>query len=177
MTRTFAFAAVAIVAALALGAQAPMSQSRLIGYQVSFQITQSPKSMAPATDDQLTIIFATRSVEGPRPPRPFFGEDIVQEFSFSGMDFVNNQLRFTRRVNDRSFLDARYIRVVNYGGDGWDGEQISVSVDGQDLIRNVRMAPRIGDAAKGFQKFNPRDWSGRSYWEAELSQIRRYSAK
>src|SRR5438874_1442507 len=138
------------------GGQAPMVQSRLIGYQVAFQFTQSPRQTAlrrpiarvddePATDDQITVIFANRSVEGPRPPRPFFGEDIVQEFSFSGMDFVNNQLRFTRRVNDRSFLDARYIRVVNYGGDGWDGEQISVSVDGQDLIRNVRMAPRIGD--------------------------------
>ena len=122
------------------------------------------------------IVFANRSVEGPRPPRPFFGEDIVQEFSFSGADFVGNQLRFTRRVNDKSFLDARYIRVVNYGEDGWDGESITMTVDGQEILRNVRMSPRIGaEPAKGIQKFNPREWSSRTYWEADLSQFRKYS--
>ena len=67
------------------GGQAPMVQSRLIGYQVAFQFTQSPRQTAlrrpiarvddePATDDQITVIFANRSVEGPRPPRPFFGD-------------------------------------------------------------------------------------------------------
>ncbi len=123
----------------------------------------------------MTIIFANRSVEGPRAPRPFFGEDIVQEFSFSGMEFVNNQLRFTRRVSDKSFLDARYIRVVNHGSNSWDGEQISLTVDGQDILRNVRMAPRLGvPASKGFQKFNPQEWASRSYWEAELPKFRAY---
>ncbi len=178
MTWTRSIAGVAVVATLGLAPQAPMSQSRLLGYQVTFQLTQNPKAVAPATDDQLTIIFSNRSVEGPRPPKPFFGDDIVQEFSFSGTDFVVNQLRFTRRVNDKSFLDARYVRVVNYGDDGWAGEQISLTVDGQDILRNVRMSPRIGgDPSKGFQKFNPKDWSGRSYWEAELAQFRKYSAK
>src|SRR5438874_2084345 len=132
MTRTRIIVGAAIVAALGLAPQAPMSQSRLLGYQVTFQLTQNPRATAPATDDQLTIVFANRSVEGPRPPKPFFGDDIVQEFSFSGTDFVANQLRFTRRVSDKAFLDARYIRVVNYGGDGWAGDQISLTVDGQD---------------------------------------------
>ena len=136
MTWTRTIAAVAIVAAVALAAQAlemldigrveagqSMSQSRLIGYQVTFQISQNPRTAG--TTDQLTIVFANRSVEGPRVPRPFFGDDIVQEFSFSGVDFVNSQLRFTRRVSDKSFLEARYIRVVNYGSNSWDGEQIA----------------------------------------------------
>jgi hypothetical protein len=178
MNWTRTIAAIALVATLGLAPQAPMSQSRLLGYQVTFQITQNPTAFATASDDQLTIVFSNRSVEGPRPPKPFFGDDIVQEFSFSGTDFTANQLRFTRRVNDKSFLDARYIRVVNYGNDGWAGQQISLTVDGQDVLRNVAMAPRLGgDPTKGFQKFNPRDWSGRSYWEAELARFRRFSAR
>ena len=190
MTRTRTIAGVAIVAALTLtagalamldigGAEAgqSMSQSGLIGYQVVFQMTQDPKSIGAATSDQLTIIFANRSVEGATAPRPLFGDDIVQEFSFSGQDFVNNQLRFTRRVNDKSFLNARYIRVINHGAGGWNGDTISLTVDGQEILRNVRMAPRIPSPSKGFQNFNRRDWRIRSYWEAELSQFRGRYAK
>ena len=178
MTRAIAGAAIIAVLGLGLGAQAPMNQQyRLLGYQVVFQISQSPKSLTPGTNDQLTIIFASRSAEDPRAPRPLFGEDIVQEFSFSGMDFVQNQLRFTRRVTDKAFLQARYIRVVNHGTDGWDGDQISLAVDGQEVFRNVRMSPHLGDASKGFQKFNPRDWRDRSYWEAELDKLRRAPSK
>lgn len=186
MTRTVTFASVAILVALGLTAdslgsfaagrgearQLPLSQSyRSIGYQVTFVITQTSAPSA-STTDQLTIIFANRSIEGQRPPKPFFGEDIVQEFSFSGVDFVNNQLRFTRRVNDKSFLDARYIRVINYGVDGWGGDQISLTVDGQEILRSVRMTTR-GDASKGLQNCNPRNWSGRSYWEADLARYRK----
>jgi hypothetical protein len=146
-----------------------------LGYQVAFQLTQSSKTLAPTSDDQLTIVFANRSAESARPPRPFFGDDIVQEFSVSGVDFTGNQLRFTRRVGDKSFLDARFIRIVNYGSDGWDGETISLTVDGQEILRNVPLQPRRGgDPSKGIQKFNPREWAARSYWEAELSRFRKY---
>jgi hypothetical protein len=185
MTRTRALAGAGCVAALALTATAfdtvalgrPGSGQAALQYRpvysVTFQVTQSAKTVGPTTDDQLTILFSNRSAEGPAPPRPFFGEDIVQEFSFSGVDFVGNQLRFTRRVSDKSFLDARYIRVVNYGSDGWEGDRISLVVDGQDILRNVQMT-RIGPgAARGMQKFNPREWGSRSYWEGELGQYRR----
>jgi hypothetical protein len=158
------------------GGQAPSVQSRLIGYQVAFQFTQDARQVAPATVDQITVIFANRSVEGTRPPRPFFGDDIVQEFSFSGMDFEGNQLRFSRRLRDRSFLDARYIRVINYGADGWQADKIWLTVDGEEILRGVTMTPRAGtEPSKGLQKFNPRDWSGRTYWEAELAQFRKAS--
>ena len=177
MNATRAFASLAIVL-LALGRaetgpKAPMSQYyRAIGYQVTFLITQNPKVLGATTTDQITILFANRSA-GERPTRPFFGDDIVQEFSFSGTDFVNNQLRFTRRVNDKSFVNAPYIRVINYGGDGWEGEQISLTVDGQEILRSVRMQPRLGgQPSTGIQNFNPRNWATRSYWEAELSKYR-----
>jgi hypothetical protein len=186
MTRAQATAGMALVALLAAvenhfrvsavppaGGQPPTSQLRLTGYQVTFRLTQNAKQIAPATNDQITIVFSSRSVEGPRPPRPLFGDDIVQEFSFSGMDFANGQLRFSRRVRDKSFLGARYIRVVNHGSDGWQGDRIWLTVDGEEILPGVSMTPRAGsDPGKGIQKFNPRDWRGRTYWEAELAQFR-----
>jgi hypothetical protein len=156
--------------------QAPMIQARLTGYQVTFQFTQDPRQTAPATNDQITVLFANRSAEGPRPMRPLFGDDIVQEFSFSGMDFEGNQLRFTRRVRDKSFLSARYIRVVNHGNDGWQGDKISLTVDGEEILNAVSMTRGGAEPSKGFQKFNPRDWSGRTYWEAELGRFRKSRA-
>lgn len=179
-TRIAAGVVVALAAGLATSAgrlaEVGPAHAMPLGYTVTFQLTQSQKSIGPSTSDQVMIVFSNRSVEGARPPRPFFGEDIVQEFSFSGTDFVGNQLRFTRRVNDKSFLDARYIRVVNYGEDGWDGEAITMTVDGQEILRNVRLSPRIGgEPTKGIKNFNPKDWSSRTYWEADLSQFRKYS--
>jgi hypothetical protein len=143
-------------------------------YLVTFQFSQNNKEAAPGTEDQLTVIFSSRSVEGPTPPRPFFGEDIMQEFSFSGSDIVGGSLRFARRVREKSFVEARYIRVVNYGQRGWAGDKIWLAVDGEEILNGVPMSPRRGAAAaKGFQNFNPRNWSQRTYWEAELQQYRR----
>jgi hypothetical protein len=161
--------------ASAAGAQ--MAQARLYGYQVTFQFTQIRKVNGHDTDDQITVLFANRSVEGPRAPRPLFGDDIVQEFSFSGQDFDKDLLRFTRRVRDKSFLDARYIRVVNHGSDGWEGDRISLTVDGEEIFDNFPMSPRQGPpSARGFMKFNPKGWASRSYWEEELQRHRRLPA-
>jgi len=158
-----------------VGAQS-MVQSALPGYQVVFQFSQDSKVAARASRDQITVIFSNRSVEGPRPPRPFFGEDILQEFSFSGYDVENNQVRFTRRVRDKSFLDARYIRVVNHGANGWEGDKIWLTVDGEEIFRGLPMFPRVGpQATKGIQNFNPRTWPARSYWETALPPYRKTS--
>ncbi len=142
-------------------------------YSVLFEFTQSEKELGGSTTDQLTVIFSNRSVEGPRAPVPLFGDDILQEFSFSGRNFVNNQLRFTRRVRDTSFVTARYIRVVNHGDDGWAGDTISLTVDGKPVLRNEPMWPRRG-AGKGgrggIEKFNAREWDARSYWEYDQQQ-------
>ena len=144
------------------------------GYQVAFQFTQNSKAMAHNTNDQITVVFSNRSAEARIAPRPLFGDDVVQEFSFSGQDFEKDQLRFTRRVRDKSFLEARYIRVVNHGSDGWEGERISLTVDGEQIFNNFQMSPRKGSpSSKGFQEFNPAHWAARSYWEEELQGHRR----
>jgi hypothetical protein len=148
------------------------SQRYVADYQVLFEFTEEAGG---STEDQLTVVFSNRSVEGAAPPTPFFGEDILQEFSFSGSNIVRNQLRFSRRVRDKSFIDARYIRVINHGQDGWAGDKISLTVDGEAILRGVGMWPRrkAGGPGRGaIEKFNPREWPLRSYWEAELQQYR-----
>jgi hypothetical protein len=70
-------------------------------------------------------------------------------------------------------VDATYIRVVNHGNDGWAGDRISITVDGEEVLSNVPMRPRRGaDVSKGFQKFNARNWAQRTFWEAELRPLR-----
>jgi len=145
---------------------------RVADYQVTFEFSQDATGFS-SSPNQITILFANRSVEGPTPPKPFFGDDIVQEFSFSARDVVKGQIRFTRRVADKSFLDARYIRVVNYGGEGWGGDTISLTVDGEDIFKREKMQPRKGATpGRAFQDFNPKNWPTRSYWEAELRRFR-----
>jgi hypothetical protein len=81
------------------------------------------------------------------------------------------------RVRDKSFLGARYIRVVDHGGGGWNPDRISLTVDGEDILKDVPMSKRTGYQgtgvqASGIQNFNRKNWRTRSYWEAELAQIR-----
>jgi hypothetical protein len=147
------------------------------GSLVQFELTQSDKELGGSSNDQITVIFANRSVEGARPPVPFFSEDVVQEFSFSATNVTNGRVRFARRVRDKSFLETRFIRVVNHGSDGWAGDTISLTVDGEEILRAVSMWPRRGAIAAqktrgGIEKFNPREWGARSYWEAELKPYR-----
>ena len=68
--------------------------------------------------------------------------------------------------------------MVNHGTDGWQGDRIWLTVDGEEILPGVTMTPRAGaEPSKGMQKFNPRDWSGRVYWEAELAQFRKARAQ
>jgi hypothetical protein len=148
-------------------------------YQVLFEFTQT--DLGVSSVDQISVIFSNRSVEGPKAPPLIFGEDIVQEFSFSALDFSKGSLRFSRRVRDKSFVDARYIRVVNHGTNGWMGDKISLTVDGEVIMRGVAMFPRRtskGETGRGgIGNFNPREWNDRSYWEKELQPYRSASRK
>jgi hypothetical protein len=156
-----------------------LSRRPVADYQVLFAFTQDAKKPNGSSDDQITVIFSNRSVEGPTAPVPLFGEDILQEFSFSAEDFAaTNSLRFSRRVRDKTFVEARYIRVVNHGSDGWAGQKISLTVDGEPVLSAVGMYPLRGNSpgqnAPGMiERFNPREWRSRAYWEAELQQYRR----
>ena len=163
------------VAVSATGDGALQSYARPAGFLVSFRITQG----ANGTNDQLTVIFSTRTAEGTAPPRPFFDVDILEEFSFSGRDFQKSkdqktaELQFTRRVRDKSFIDAAYIRVVNYATDSWSGDRIWLTVDGEQILNGVQMSPRIGGpSTEPFTFFNPENWRRRNYWEASLPRLR-----
>jgi hypothetical protein len=153
---------VAGAALVSVSAQAPIQ--RILGeYVVAFEFEQRDPTV-----DQITIVFSNRAVNRATPPRPVFGDDILQEFSFSGRDFPSGPVRFSRRVRDRSFADARYIRVVNHGVDRWEPVSISLSVDGARILNRVPI--RIGQGA-GIAYWNRSQWSRVSFWEAELSRL------
>lgn len=154
---------------------APQGQAAFtrLGYLVSFRFVQNSKLPAHGTNDRITVIFSSRTVEGTQPPRPFFDVDILQEFSFSGFDFLKDELQFTRRVRDRSFVDAAYIRVVNYGEDSWSGERMWLTVDGEQILNGVSITPRTpGASTAPFTNFNPENWRKRNYWEGPLQRLR-----
>jgi hypothetical protein len=141
--------------------------------RVTFRITQAAR-FASQSEDQITIFFSDKSWEGTAPPYPLFGEDVMQEFSFSAIDVdPKRPLTFTRVVHDVTFLDARYIRVVNHGSEGWDGGMLAMSIDGRVIFDKVAMQPRKGDPAKGLQDWNRKKWDNRTYWEADLQEISR----
>ena len=143
------------------------------GSRLTFRITQATKS-ASKSEDQITILFSDRPWLGTAAPYPLFGEDVLQEFSFSAIDLdAQRPLTFTRVVMDPSFLDARFIRVVNHGSEVWDGGTLSITLGRRVILDKVALQPRQGDPAKGLQDWNRKKWGNRTYWEAELQQIRR----
>jgi hypothetical protein len=135
-----------------------------------FLVTFEFEQQAPTTD-QITILFTNAPVNLKVAPNPVFGADIVQEFSFSGRNFPSGRVTFSRRVRDRGFLDCRYIRVVNHGTNRWFPTTISLSIDGQRVLNNVSMYPRIGNDPKGgIERWNP-DWNP-VFWQGELQRFR-----
>jgi hypothetical protein len=140
-----------------------MAQRALTGSLIVFEFAQTD-----ATKDQITIIFSNTPIDLRRPPRPVFGADIVEEFTFSGRDYQKGTVNFSRRVRDKSFLDSRYIRVVNHGTNPWSPSTISVTIDGQRLLDNVSMFPRKGrDPRGGLVRWNADDWDP-VFWESEF---------
>jgi hypothetical protein len=130
-------------------------------------------SSAGGSSDLILIIFSHQSADAPVSPVPLFGEDILAEFAFSARDVPPGQtLTIRRRVKDLSFLDARFIRVVNPGSNGWAGEKLSLRVAGKTLL-DVSLYPRKGAQPKGgIEKFNGLDWKARNFWEADLQRLR-----
>lgn len=142
---------------------------RRLDYLVTFEFQQTN-----TTKDQVTILFSNSSIDPKRIPSQVFGDDIVAEFSFSGRDFQKGPVRFSRRVRDKSFLDCRYVRVVNHGTNRWFPTTISLTVDGQTYIPKVSMTNRKGGpTTAGIERWNRDDWGrGPVYWEGELQRYR-----
>ena len=165
-----------LLLALACAAAASVdstAQSRVL--KVVFEIQTSSADIGGATDDQITILFCNQSSDQQRtPPRPIFNEDIVAEFSFSGREArPGATFTFGRLVSNPAFLNARFIRVVNHGVDGWAGSTLSITVDGQRLLDRVSLYPRKGASSRdGIQKYNPVHWYERVYWEGEVQKLR-----
>ena len=177
-----ALTAIFALAVAAGGAAVDQFSSGASGTEVLFEISTSPDKLGGATDDQLTILFSNVSAEQQRtPPRPFFGDDIVAEFSFSGRDArPGSTATFRRFAKDTSFLSARYVRLVNHGLDSWAGDSISLSIAGRRVLYRQSLYPRKGAQPNGgIEKFNPLQWYERVYWEADFQKIRsdRASAK
>jgi hypothetical protein len=146
------------------------------GSKLTFRISEG-SSFASDSDDQITIIFSDRTWSGTAPPYPLFGDDILAEFSFSAVDVTSTRsLSFNRIVRDMSFLDARYIRVVNHGGEGWGGGTLLILLDGKRIIGPVKLEP-VSGPARGMQNWNRKKWPARTYWERDLQLLRHDKAK
>ena len=151
-------------------------------FTLDFQVTQGSDCPGPNSNDQITILFSNQTTEAAL-PRIVLGEDILQEFSFSARDLTiapsrgqsapasQRRIQFRRRVRDRGFLDARFIRVINTGGDGWCGGTLSMGLDGAPLLPTTPLVPRRGNPSNGIQDWNQDNWSNRTYWEGNLQML------
>jgi len=166
-----------VVAIVVAGSTARAGQSALQlraaqGFLVTFEITPAGSTTA-GSSDQITILFSNARGDSAQPPSPLFGDDILQEFSFSAPDLQGvKALRFSRRVKDKSFLEAAYIRIVNHGGDSWMGTSLTMRVDGELVLDRVDLSKLEGEKGKGIQDYNRRNWRGRTYWEGDLRKLR-----
>lgn len=148
-------------------------------YTITFEVLTAKAATGGDTKDQITIQFTNENSEGRAAPSPLFGQLVLQEFSFSGYDALPGRtFVFGRAVNDLSFLNASWIRVLNHGGDGWAGESLSISVrypDGslRTILKQQSLYPRGGYQRDGdIEKFNRAQWVERKYWESDLQRIR-----
>ncbi len=178
--------AIALIAVLASapaegGQQAPLPKTSarpeakpVAAVEVSFEVQTASDGEGGSSDDQITILFSNTGSEQLRtPPRPIFGDDILAEFSFSGREArPGSTLKFSRRVRSTAFLEARFIRVMNHGVDGWAGSTLSITAEGKRLLDRVSLFPRMGASAKGgIAKYNAVTWYERAYWEADLQKL------
>jgi hypothetical protein len=124
------------------------------------------------SDDLITISFSDKPAEGIA--YTDFSSNVIQEFSFSGLDArASRPYSFRRDVRDLSFLNAPYIRVYNHGIDGWAGDNISLTVDGNPVLVRQSLYPRKGHQPQGgIEKFNRKDWETKNYWEEELQKVK-----
>ena len=153
---------------LATAAASP-ARPEVSQHKVTFTLKTDKKFLDTfqGSNDAVTIVFSDESSSGADGPG---SQSILREFTFPATDTkLGQEYSFERRVDSLRFLDAKYIRVLNYGANGWDGEWISLAIDGQEVLRQTPLQPR---ASRLIENFNEKNWEKRSYWEAELIKIR-----
>jgi len=144
--------------------QAMAQRSVVVGLLVTFEFDQT----APTTD-LIGILFSNVAADLRQAPKSQFGDGVVAKFTFSGRDYPkpNSHISYSQRVRDRTFLDCRYIRVVNTGNNPWSPTNISLTVAGQRVLDRVSMYPRKGSDPKGGLARWNRTWRP-VFWETEL---------
>ncbi len=128
------------------------------------------KDLKSESTDLLQIIFSNKSAEEYKDPD--FSESIVAEFTVSGFDLKKGEgFKFTRKVRDKSFSNARFISLINHGTDAWYPEWISLAVDKDIIFDKHKINPNQppGTKKKYIQNFNELFWKKRSYWEIPLN--------
>ena len=77
----------AVGSAQSVGApRRPITSGAASRHELVFELVTSNTAIGRWTDDQITIVFSDSSGEISTPPSPLFGQDILAEFSFSGLD-------------------------------------------------------------------------------------------
>jgi len=123
--------------------------------------------------DFITICFSSMKA-GAGDPGSVISSSVAEFTFWAAQANPSQPYAFTKTVRDLSFLDARFIRVFNQGGDGWAGEWISMTVDGKEVLTRQPLYPRLGpDPVGGIEKFTPGEWTKKAYWEADFQQVRR----
>lgn len=141
-------------------------------HSLSFEVRTARRGLGPETSDPLTIQFSDQSASAIQRPEEL---SAIYEVTFPGKDAPSDTTySFVRNARGRQFLDARYIRVLNYGSNGWQGEWLSLKVDGTLVLNKVKLSPLPGNEPLGeIEDFNKDDWEDRKYWEAELQPLRK----
>lgn len=137
-------------------------------YDITLRIkTRNSIAAGSTAADLLAIVFANQSDE--KLEFQDFGKAIAQEFKFLGSMAVKGvEFALNAKLRDRSFLDSEYIRIINYGSNGWVPEWISVELDGVEVLRADNIIPNKGtDRHRSkIQDYN------QSYWEQKTANIR-----
>jgi hypothetical protein len=147
---------------------------------ITFFIRSAPAKPGGNSNDLITIQFSSSSAAVRQAPQPLFDRDVVAEFSFSAIDAQGRDpFKFQRLISDTTFLNSRFIRVINHGNDGWAGDSIAITMT--DLVTRgltrildqQSMYPRRGYSRDGgIQSFNSLNWAQRTYWEADFQRIK-----
>jgi hypothetical protein len=168
--------AVSLFAATSAPSEARQSVAQTARQNVATVLATFEFDQSAPTSDVVTIVFANSPADPRRAPSASapFGEGVVKTFSFPVLpnSKISTHASYSTRVNDRAFLDARYIRVVNAGARPWNATNITLTVAGQRVLNRVAMYPRKAretkiDPKAGLGGWNPSTWRP-VYWETEL---------
>ena len=136
--------------------------------RVEIVLTTAKSGRGGSTNDTITVAFSNQSAVSVSGPMQLVN---LAEFSIPGRGNTEAgmETRYERTTHDVRFEDACYVRVVNFGTDGWAGESIEILVDGVEFLPKTSLHPRLGaEQDGGIEMFNRVDWDRKKYWEKQL---------